>query len=229
MSLRVQRPAFAFLVGAALVVGSANADSPSGWQKIDDSDGIIAYKREIPGSPVIAFRGDADIDAPIARVASILVDIDRGTEWMDSLVDAHTVRRISDTEYVEYDHIGTPFPLTDRDFVYDAKLELQPESKKLVLRFHSVEDPKAPKTKYVRAELMQSSFTLTALDHGARTHIVADIHTDPKGSVPKWIVNLFQKSWPHNTIESLRKQAKKANVVDHPQLKKALVDAGYYN
>jgi hypothetical protein len=212
---------------ALALQGSATADDPSVWQRTDESDGITVYRREVPGSPVIAFRGDGDIDAPIARVASILIDIERGPEWMDSLVDAHAVRRVSETEYVEYDHIGTPFVMVDRDLVYTAKLELLPESKQLVLRFHSVDDPLAPKTRYIRAQLMESSFVLTPLDHCARTHIVADIHTDPMGSVAKWIVNWFQKSWPHNTIVSLRRQAQKADIVDNARLKQALVDAGY--
>jgi hypothetical protein len=212
----------------ALLDPSASAESPANWQKIDDQDGIVAYSRDVPGSAILAFRGDGDIAAPIAKVASILIDIERGPEWMDSLIDAHPVRRISDIEYVEYDHFGTPFPLAHRDFVFAAKMELLPQSKQIVLRFHSVDDPQAPKTGYVRGELIQSSFMLTSLDHGTRTHMVADIQTDPKGWIPAFIANMVQRSWPVSTIASLRKQAKKANVAENARLKQALIDAGYY-
>ena len=90
----------------------------------------------------------------------------------------------------------------------------------MTLNIHSVTDPLAPETDYVRGELMHSSFTLTALDHGQKTHIVAEMHADPKGSVAKWIVNMFQKGWPHNTITSLREQVKKPDIRDHAHLKK---------
>jgi hypothetical protein len=202
---------------------------PVPWEKIDDDDGIAVYRREVPGSPIIAFKGEGVIDASILRVTSVIVDTTRATEWVESLVEARTLRHVSETEYIEYDHVGTPFVMKDRDFVLDIKLELEPASKKAILKFHSVTDPLAPTTSYVRGELMQSSFALTALEHGTKTHIVAEIHCDPKGSVAKWIVNWFQKSWPHSTITRLRAQAAKPDIVDHPRLKQVLTDKGYFN
>ncbi len=199
------------------------------WEKIDDDDGIAVYRREVPGSPIIAFKGEGVINASILRVASILVDSARATEWVESLVEARTLRHLSETEYIEYDHVGTPFVMKDRDFVIDCKLDLDPAAKKAALRFHSVADPLAPQTSYVRGELISSAFALTALEHGTKTQIVAEIHCDPKGSVAKWIVNWFQKSWPHSTIMRLRAQAAKPDIVDHPRLKQVLTEKGYFN
>jgi hypothetical protein len=202
---------------------------PVPWEKIGDDDGIAVYRREVPGSPIIAFKGEGVINAPILRVASILVDTTRATEWVDSLVEARTLRHVSETEYIEYDHIGTPFVMKDRDFVIDCKLDFEPPQKKVALLFHSVTDPLAPTTSYVRGELMSSAFVLTALEHGAKTHILAEVHCDPRGSVAKWIVNWFQKSWPHSTITRLRAQAAKPDIVDQPRLKQVLTEKGYFN
>jgi hypothetical protein len=198
------------------------------WEKIDDDDGIAVFRREVPGSPIIAFKGEGVIDSPILRVASVLVDTSRATEWIDDLAEARTLKRLGEDEYIEYDHVTTPFVLKDRDFVIDAKLELDPPQKKVALKIHSVTDALAPETSYVRGELMHSSFTLTALEHGQKTHIVAEIFADPKGSVAKWIVNWFQKGWPHNTIQRLRDQVKKPNITDHAHLKEVLTEKGYF-
>jgi hypothetical protein len=208
---------------------SAPDDQAVGWEKIGEDDGITVYRREVPGSPVIAFKGEGIIAASILRVASILVDTTRATEWVDSLVEARTLRKMSETEYIEYDHVGTPFVMKDRDFVIDCKLELDAAQKKATLRFHSVTDSLAPTTSYVRGELISSSFALTAIERGAKTKMVAEIHCDPKGSVAKWIVNWFQKGWPHNTIMSLRTQAAKTNIVENARLKEVLTDKGYFN
>ena len=35
----------------------ANTDPGSGWTLLEDSDGIQVFKKEIPGSDVIAFQG----------------------------------------------------------------------------------------------------------------------------------------------------------------------------
>jgi hypothetical protein len=222
---------WALCVASCPWVGSVARADPTtqpAWEKIDDDDGIVVSRREVPGSPIIAFKGEGAVDASILRVASVLVDTSRATEWIDDLAEARTLKRIGEDEYIEYDHVTTPFVLKDRDFVIDTKLELDPAQKKVSLKIHSVTDALAPETNYVRGELMQSSFTLTALDHGQKTHIVAEIFADPKGSVAKWIVNWFQKGWPHNTIARLRQQVRKPNIVDHARLKEVLTDKGYF-
>jgi hypothetical protein len=119
--------------------------------------------------------------------------------------------------------------MKDRDFVSDCKLEFDPAQKKVMLKIHSVNDASAPATDYIRGELLHSSFVLTSIEHGTKTRVVAEIHADPKGSVAKWIVNLFQKKWPHNTITSLRRQVAKPDIVEHPRLKQVLTENGYFN
>src|SRR6185503_574679 len=120
---------------------AAPPQAPVPWEKIGDDDGIVVYRREVPGSPIIAFKGEGVINASILRVASILVDSTRATEWVESLAEARTLRHVSETEYIEYDHVGTPFVMKDRDFVIDCKLDLDAAAKKAALRFHSVTDP----------------------------------------------------------------------------------------
>jgi hypothetical protein len=205
------------------------ASAPVAWEKIGDDEGVAVYRREVPGSPLIAFKGDGVIDASILRVSSVLVDSSRATEWIDSLKEARIVRQVSETETIHYDHVGTPIVMKDRDFVSDVKLEFDPAKKTVSLKIQSVTDPLAPQTSYVRGELLHSSFVLTSMDHGTKTRVVAEIHADPKGSVAKWIVNLFQKKWPRNTITRLRAQVAKPDIREHPRLKQVLTENGYFN
>ena len=63
------------------------AESPT-WEKIKDEDGVQIYKRDVPGSDVIAFKGTGLVDAPLDRVATVLFDTSRAPEWIDSLEEA---------------------------------------------------------------------------------------------------------------------------------------------
>lgn len=216
--------ATAFLSGT--VYAAANAPSTP-WEKYDEVDGITVYRREVPGSAVIALRGEGVVDAPILRVASVLVDTKRSAEWIDRLAEVRVVRKISDDEEIHWTHIETPAVLKDRDFVFDIKLELDPEHKKVSLNYHSVFDSAAPKTDFVRGEFKFGTFTLTSIDGGKKTRVLAEVLADPKGSVAKWIVNMVQKKWPYNTITSLRKQVAKPNIKDQPRLKDLLGQKGY--
>ena len=47
--------------------------------------------------------------------------------------------------------------------------------------------------------------------------------TDPKGAIPKWVVNYFQEDWPRTTFKGLRTQVAKANIVENAAVRK-LVD-----
>lgn len=214
------------LVGSGLAAPhDAGADGPAIiWTKIDDTDGIAVYRRDVPGSDVIAVKGEGIVAAPLVRVASVVFDTSRATEWIDSLAEARIVRRVSDTEYVEYDHFTTPFVMKDRDFVTSNRLEYDPARKAITIRMRSVADPAAPATSYVRGELVSSTFVLTPTPDGKGTRVVGDVHCDPRGSVPKWIVNQFQKDWPTSTFKKLRVQVAKANIVETPAIRK-LVDA----
>lgn len=89
-----------------LAAPSARGDSPrpAAWEKFDEDDCIAVCRRDVAGTPVVALRGEGVVHAPLLRVASVLVDTKRGTEWIDSLAEARTVRRVSDREYVEWDH-----------------------------------------------------------------------------------------------------------------------------
>jgi hypothetical protein len=202
------------------------ADPLAGWEKIRDEDGIVVHRKEVEGSPLVAFRGEGVIDAPIARVAIVQMDLEHAPEWIDRLVEARVLEVRSDAEYVTYSHVGAPVVVSDRDFVNRATIEFAPPDR-IKFNLQSVDDPPGPKTSYVRGKLLHSSFELTALDP-SHTRIVCEIHADPRGSLPKWVVNLFQKGWAYKTIMQLRKQVTRPDVVDRaPRHREVLQRNGF--
>jgi START domain-containing protein len=234
------RPAFAALALSLLALaavpsgGLAQDAAPpkpaapaENWEKIGDDEGITVFRREVPGSPVIAFKGVGVINAPLGRVIAVVTDTPRTVEWMDSTAEARVVRQIGPLERIIYTHITTPpIVMKDRDFVTKAKGEIDGPKKRFSIKIQSVADPGAPPTSYVRGDILNSSFVLTSIDGGKKTQIVTEIHADPKGSVAKWVVNLFQKNWPFNTIKNLRKQVAKADIKESPEMRALLAEQG---
>lgn len=206
-------------------VPSASAEGAT-WERVTDDSGVVVFKQEVAGSPVIAFKGVGSVDAPIGQVIAAVTDTARTTEWMDSTVESRTLRKVSPLEQIIYTHIKTPPGLTDRDFVTQARGEFDPAVKRFTVHIRSVNEPGAPTTSFVRGEIHHSSFVLTSIDGGKKTLVTTEIHADPKGSVPTFIVNAFQKNWPINTIKNLRKQVAKADVKPSPELQAAIQKAG---
>ena len=203
------------IVATLLIAVTSSADQQ--WEKISDIDGIITYRKEIPDSPIVAFRGEADVNAPIAKVANILMDTPKKMEWVSNIMEARNLELTSNVERVEYNKTHTPWPVSNRDFVFNAKMETDIPNKKLRFYMKSVTHPSMPETKAVRGH-MTGVYILTALD-GGKTHLEVEIVADPKGAIPKWLVNLMQKKWPRKTIAGIREQAAKSSVVEDAGVK----------
>lgn len=213
--------AFAIFAPAALAVPT-QPEAP--WDLVSDEEGIRTYRREIEGSPLISFRGETVIDAPIGKIVSVLGDSKRKTEWMDRLVFTRTLWMKSFYERVEYNHTAAPWPFKDRDFVLRAEASVDRVKRALHIHIRSTEEPTlAPETKdKVRGQITKSHFELRSIDGDTRTWIAVEVHADPRGAIPKWVVNLVQKTWPRKTLEGIRRQAAKPDVLEHPEAKRIL-------
>lgn len=228
----------ATLLSALALSAVAHAEPPKDaaqWEQFDQQDGIRMYRRDVPGTSVVGLRGDAFIEAPIVRVASVLADRKRSTEWIDRLVKTKVIREISESESVNWNHIKTPSPLKDRDFVFKTLITTDPAKKKVVFSYYSVSDPIAPEyDDYVRGSFKSGKFELTMAERtnkdGSKTKgtiVVAEVVVDPKGAVPTFIVNMVQKSWPHKTLTALRKQVAKPDIKDDKRVVDRLTREGF--
>src|SRR4051794_15025120 len=70
------------------VVPRAGADGMSAapeptWEPVQEADGIAVFRRDVPGSPLVAFKGETTIEAPVEKVLWVLVDNEHKTEWVD--------------------------------------------------------------------------------------------------------------------------------------------------
>jgi hypothetical protein len=186
------------------------------WQKSCNTAGLTIYWSKVDGSQVIAFKGEGIVEAPVEKVASIIIDTTRATEWIDSLVASKVVRNLSPTEFIEYDHVGIPFPfdtlMSDRDFVSHVFLSSDPLTQRITVSYMPTEDDQAPVLKKYTRGTMICVFKMVPMSMPDETYVEAEIHCDPKGAVPKWLVNFFQEGWPQTTFETLRKQAGKLDI-----------------
>ncbi len=209
---------FAFFFVATLGLGNADPELKPEWEKLSDHDGIVVYRWEMKDSPLFAFKGEITIDASVARVASVLADTPRRGEWVPHLIEGKVVRTISDQERIEYTSLETPPFTKNRDFVLHAKAEFRPATNELFFHFSSVEDDRAPKTDMIRGQVINSHYRMRP-DGENKTFVEYLVHVDPKGGIPRWLVNMVQKNIPRNTLDAIRAQVKKKDVTELAMVK----------
>lgn len=204
----------------ALLLGlsAATLASPAlagGWEVVNREDGITVSRKAVAGSPLVAFKGEGVVDAPMEKILHVLVDNDHRTEWVDRLYISERLEQKGSHDFVVYQAFKLPVVMSNRDYVYRGRAVLKPDGK-VVLELGSVKHRAAPKTVGVRAHLINSRYVLAPTAGGTKTKVRVEIHTDPKGLLPSWIVNLIQKSWPVKTLNGIRRQVKKPHVKTYP-------------
>jgi hypothetical protein len=203
-----------FFLALLLLSASASADEDGGaWEPTGTHENVETFRKVVPGSPLIAFMGKGVINAPLIKVASIMLDDDRSQEWVDSLKEAKVVRILNPSEYIELNYIVMPPLIWDRDFVTDVKMLVDPDTKTFSMLYHSTEDSlMPPQGKAVRGAILHSSVIMQSIENGTKTLMTAELHADPKGRLPAFLVNFFQGDWPIATFRGIRKQSARTDI-----------------
>lgn len=183
------------------------------WEGVRSENGIRVFRGKTDREGFYSCKAEGIVHAPLVKVASVLIDLSRRNEWFPELIEGRVVKHITPTERLEYMAVRTPFPLANRDFAYRGTFGFQRSTGTFDIHFASVEVAEIPETKLVRGRILDSSFSLRSL--GPNDTMVEHVAAmDPRGSVPRWIVNLVQANVPFNTIANLRLQATKSNIVE---------------
>jgi hypothetical protein len=202
----------ALALGVSL--GSPAAAQTGKWERINREDGITVFKKTIPGSDLIAVKGETTIKQPLAKVLSVFMTHERWGEWVSRMKNSKILKTTSTYDYVIYQAFKLPFFVSDRDYVYHGRVS-QNAKGQVILTMVSCTSELAPETCGVRAELINSRYVLTPKGK-SQTTVEVEIHTDPKGLIPAWLVNQLQKSWPVGTLNGVRDQARRKDVEPFP-------------
>jgi hypothetical protein len=222
-------PYLAYLAFLALVFTGAvcrGASADPAWNEVSRSEDVIVYRKEVPGSPVLAYKAVATLAAPLARVIAVVRDTARFPEWTWRVKFAEVVQRSSPTEALEYLRTGAPWPVKDRDALYRSRVTYDRAAREIRLCIESVEDPRRPEhPDYVRARVYPSCFRFNTPDGGRTTRIEAEVHGDPRGAIPKWVVNLVQRRAPEVSVRNLSRRVQAPGIADDPQTLEFLAPA----
>jgi hypothetical protein len=212
--MRTKSPSLVVLL--VLVAGVAQAGEPP-WEPTGDADGVKTYRREVPGTPMLAFRGEGVVDLHIAKLMKVFLDTEKATGWTDMLVESKNVGRISPLAKIIYQKYDLAFPASDRDYVMELRYEIDSAQKTVSARYKSIEDARVPENDCcVRAQTMSTYWKFVAVPGENKTRVEVEVLTDPKGMLPTFVVNMIQKDWPRKSINALKNRAMKPDVQPEP-------------
>jgi hypothetical protein len=196
----------AVVVGLGLSGGGAWAESE--WEVLSKEGGITVKRQEVEGREMPVFQGEAVVDGNLLEVLAVLSDTKRNAEWMHSCREAKLLDPISEVERVIYNRTAAPWPVDDRDVVLHTKAQIEPEKKRVTIRFHAIQSKlKGEVEGVVRMPRLQGFYQLTAVSE-EKTRVRYQVDADPGGLLPAWVAEKASSEIPRNTLTNLRQQVK---------------------
>lgn len=182
-------------------------DSPR-WKMESMHGGICLYSCEVEGTGIVPFKSVMTIPASIEEISAVLEDAPRRWDWIARFGGSELVERKNDYEQTEYVRILMPWPFEDRSTLVRVRISVSDDQSTATIAASSVSCcARASLPELVRAEVNESSFQMRRV--GGGTEVTALVFIDPKGNLPKWVVNLFTGGVSRRTLEGLCRQVQR--------------------
>ena|GEM_PF-2024032 len=187
------------------------------WEVVSSDDTFVTKRRSVPGSNKFAFRGEMVADITMGKLLKVFLSPESRKEWVALYKDSQNLIMPTPFDLTYWIRFSLPWPISDRDYVLRAIAKADRKSRVFTTMIESVEHPDKPKQDCcVRGQAFGTYYRFQALPGQKKVKMEVEVHTDPKGSLPSWLVNLVQKSWPRNTLTGLLREAQKPDVTPNP-------------
>lgn len=197
---------FFLLITALCLTSFAQKNS---WQLQKETEGVKIYTRKNATTGLLELQMTSVISGKsLASFAALFRDINSYTNWVYSCKEAKHLKQLSETELLYYIKSSFPWPLSDRDFV--VKNHVWQDKKTFALHSKSIaqNDYLSVNNGVVRVTKFMAEWVITPVANG-KFSLQYTFSSDPGGSVPDWLVNMFIDYGPLKTIKALEATAQK--------------------
>ncbi len=167
----------------------------------DEDKDISVFTRTVEGSPLKEFKGVTHIKSEVSTFVALLRDSDVATDWMHNVIEFNVMESPSDTENVVYTVNKTPWPVTNRDAYIRSSMTANADGS-VVSSITAEPEYKEGNDDYIRMPELKGSWTFTPQAEGV-VEVVYQVHANPGGSLPDWLVNNIVVETPMNTLTNL--------------------------
>jgi hypothetical protein len=178
-----------------------NAEQSS-WQLRKNQGGIPVYTRKVAGSPILEFKANVIIDAPLPKVIAYFEET-QISRWYYQCVLSKFIENDGPKQEVIYLILHLPWPVAPRDFVFSRTRSK--ETTPGVISYTLTALPnRLPFVKgMIRVESIESLWSFRSLSQG-QTEMTFQQHTDTAGSIPASFVNAVVADTPYYSLKNFR-------------------------
>ena len=199
---------FIRLLLASFILINVNTGVKTDWKLRRESAGVKIYTRNVEGSPFEEFKGVVTIShTTLTSVLDVIMDVQHYPVNFPNCGSAKVLVQKSKYDDIHYITIKAPWPVTDRDAIYEATTTFSQNGRHAHVKLTPHGDYKEENKNFIRVHNGTGFWDLEEV--AANTiQVVYQFHADPAGEIPAWLANTVIVSNPLRTLESLRSLAK---------------------
>ncbi|MCD6596449.1 MAG: START domain-containing protein, partial [Bacteroidales bacterium] len=174
------------------------------WKLRKEKDGIKVYTRNNSNSAIKEFKAITSINADIGQLVRIINDVENYPGWLANCESSRIYKKITETTRIDYMKTSVPWPLNDRDAVFEFIITKNTEEH-FEATMVSVPGAIPEKEDIVRIKKAKGKWIFKKSDK-KMVDITYQFYGDPEGNIPAAIINLFIVSGPYKTLLNIKNQ-----------------------
>jgi hypothetical protein len=174
------------------------------WELEKDKDGVKVYTRVVSGSSIKEYKAVANIKADRVAIARVLTRVGDLQNWMPNVEKSKMVKKMSNTSIIGYYTVDLSWPIDNRDIVLDLWVETNKDKGITYIKMKENQTAYAEVDGYTRIKKAEGFYKLTK--NGNTTDLVYQFHSEPGGSLPTSIINMFIVDGPYDIIQALKEK-----------------------
>lgn len=183
-------------------------NAQNNWVLNSENEGIRIFTRLLPNSKFKAIKIETVLQSTLSQIVNVIFDINSSSQWVYRTKNCSVIKQISPWDLYYYAEVDVPWPISHRDFVAHLTLSQNPVSKMVVINVENKPDLVPQKHNVIRVMQSVGKWVITPItDHTLKVEY--SLYTDPGGSMPAWLINMFITKGPLESFKKLKEQIKK--------------------
>ena len=176
------------------------------WEKVKEKDGVEVFQKKVGDH--LAFRGVGTLNGSTNEFLRVLHDPSTWPHWVENLKAGKLIEKKSKSHFIFHQVIGTPFPMKDREAVFQSILSRKNSSTTLV-EMKSVNHPAVKRSEEcIRMEIIYSLYQVEELGKG-KIRVSFENLSHSGGTVPKFLSNWAAQSYPVSLLRGIERELQK--------------------
>jgi len=182
-------------------------DNAFAWELAKEGDGIKVYTRPVDGSNFKEYKGTMTLKASVSSLVALVDDTPAYPKWIDTCIEGKTLKKISPAVSYTYTVNKAPWPVANRDAVVRNVIRQDRETLVVTIDITGTPNFVPLKAGLTRVIHIKGFWRLRPLEKG-KVEVVYQVHNEPGGKLPSWLVNSVVVNQPYRTLLNMKKMVK---------------------